>query len=143
MAPRRAFPALARALLFAALAGAGAFAGCGTVTFDPIVIGSTGSSRAGTTASSASTSTSGSNTTTSTSGGGGSGVPADCAEANRNVGCCDGNVDYYCRSGSTMLTKEICDDGNVCGWNAQEGYYDCVDAPGGADPSHTYPRDCP
>ena len=31
----------------------------------------------------------------------------------------------------------------VDGWNPAYGYYDCVAAPGGADPGGTYPIACP
>ncbi len=35
-----------------------------------------------------------------------------------------------------------CGAAQVCGWNAANGYYDCVAPPGGADPSGTYPEAC-
>jgi hypothetical protein len=41
-----------------------------------------------------------------------------------------------------MLTGGTCPSGTVCGWNASQGYYDCVASPGGADPSGMYPKLC-
>jgi hypothetical protein len=32
--------------------------------------------------------------------------------------------------------------GTVCGWNAFRGYYDCVAAPGGSDPSDMFAIAC-
>jgi hypothetical protein len=40
------------------------------------------------------------------------------------------------------VDAQVCTCGAVCGWNAAAGYYDCVPAPGGEDPSGTYPIAC-
>jgi hypothetical protein len=40
------------------------------------------------------------------------------------------------------VVPQTCTPGTVCGWNATQGYYDCVAPPGGADPSNTYPILC-
>ena len=67
-------------------------------------------------------------------------VPTTCAEANMTIGCCAGNVLYYCKT--TTLTSKACTGTTVCGWNATSSYYGCVAAPGGADPSGTNPLAC-
>jgi hypothetical protein len=72
---------------------------------------------------------------------GGSGkAPKTCTEADSKVGCCDGNVLYYCET-STVTSKK-CTGSDVCGWDSTSSYYGCVAAPGGADPSGTYPLTC-
>jgi len=78
---------------------------------------------------------------TTSSGSGGGGTPTTCAQADNDIGCCtsSGHL-YYCQTG--MLTGGTCPSGTVCGWNASQGYYDCVASPGGADPSGTYPKLC-
>jgi hypothetical protein len=70
--------------------------------------------------------------------------PTTCAGANSGKGCCgaDGN-NYYCASGATTVTSKTCTNGQVCGWSATKGYYTCVAAPGGADPSGANPIACP
>lgn len=71
---------------------------------------------------------------------GGSGTaPTTCTEADGKIGCCDGNVLYYC---SSSLTSKKCSGSDVCGWDKSSSYYGCVAAPGGADPSGTYPLAC-
>jgi hypothetical protein len=93
-----------------------------------------------TTASSSSSSGSSSSSSSSSSGGV---APTTCAETNGSVGCCDGSgAFYYCSAGSTSVRKTTCTSGKVCGWNTSDKYYGCVDAPGGADPSNTYPMEC-
>jgi hypothetical protein len=72
---------------------------------------------------------------------GGSGkAPKTCAEADSKVGCCDGNVLYYCET--TTLTSKKCSGSDVCGWDSTSSYYGCVAPPGGADPSGTHPLAC-
>lgn len=60
-----------------------------------------------------------------TGGGGNDVIPTTCDEAHGAVGCCsaDGGTLYYC-AGSGVLTSAACSLGS-CGWNANEGYYDC------------------
>ena len=79
----------------------------------------------------------------STGDGGAGGIPTTCAEANSSIGCCgsDGK-EYYCKTGATTVSASTCTAGNVCGWNATKGYYACVPAPGGADPSGMNPMAC-
>jgi hypothetical protein len=48
---------------------------------------------------------------------------------------------YYCDN-TMKLQSQTCTGGTVCGWSAANGYYDCVAAPGGADPSGTSPMAC-
>jgi hypothetical protein len=67
-------------------------------------------------------------------------IPTTCTEADNAVGCCAGNVLYYCMT--TTLATKTCTGSEVCGWDSSKGYYDCVAAPGGADPSGTYPLAC-
>ncbi len=73
-------------------------------------------------------------------GGGGGSVPATCAAADDKIGCCDGNTVYWCSSGS--VSSKSCSSGEVCGWDTSKSYYGCVAAPGGADPTGTYPLGC-
>ena len=84
---------------------------------------------------------------TSSSGGtssssGGTTAPMTCAQAGQAVGCCVGNTVYYCKASSSSITSKTCSNGEVCGWDSSESYYYCVPAPGGADPSGTYPQAC-
>lgn len=78
------------------------------------------------------------------SGGGGtdagSVVPTTCAQADQSAGCCVGNELYYCQSPTSSMTIKACTGGQVCGWDSK--YYDCVAAPGGPDPTGTYPINC-
>ena len=76
-----------------------------------------------------------------TDSGGGSQIPTTCAQAYQAFGCCVGNTLYYCSGGSTPTSK-TCTGTKVCGWNATDGYYDCVASPGGADPGGTHPIAC-
>jgi hypothetical protein len=71
-----------------------------------------------------------------------SGHPTSCGGADWGVGCCDASGDvWYCNSFGT-LEEQKCDSGKTCGWNPFLGYYDCVKAPGVADPSGLFPRAC-
>jgi hypothetical protein len=91
--------------------------------------GATSSATSGTTTTAASTSSS-------------SGGPLTCESVDQGVGCCDGSgVLHYCTKTMTVA-DQACTGGNVCGWDAANGYYDCVPAPGGADPSGTSPIAC-
>jgi hypothetical protein len=56
------------------------------------------------------------------------------------IGCCEGGELHYCNT--TKVVNKTCSGGEVCGWNATGGYYDCVTAPGGTDPSGTYSITC-
>jgi hypothetical protein len=74
-------------------------------------------------------------------GGSSGGVPTTCNQAYGSVGCCGpDNTNYYCTG--TTVTSKACTGTKVCGWSASEGYYACVAAPGGADPSEENPIDC-
>jgi hypothetical protein len=66
-------------------------------------------------------------------------VPTTCNGADNAIGCCASGVLYYCVS---TLTSKMCTGNKVCGWNDTAGYYDCVAAPGGADPTGTFPIGC-
>jgi hypothetical protein len=68
-------------------------------------------------------------------------VPTTCQQADNTVGCCVGDVLYFCSAGMNV-TQQACATGTVCGWNAAGPYYDCVMLPGGSDPSKTYPIAC-
>ncbi len=57
------------------------------------------------------------------------------------IGCCANNTAYYC-NGTTTPTAKACTGTKVCGWDTSASYYDCVAAPGGADPSGTNPIAC-
>ncbi len=54
-------------------------------------------------------------------------------------GCCEGMTIKWCQDG--QLHEEDCSGKPNCGWNAQEGYYDC-ETKGGADPSGDNPIGC-
>jgi hypothetical protein len=69
-----------------------------------------------------------------------SSVPTTCTEADDTIGCCDGKDLYYCKT--TTVTKKACTGSDVCGWDSKADYYDCVDPPGGADPSGKHPIAC-
>jgi hypothetical protein len=66
-------------------------------------------------------------------------VPATCRQADSKVGCCVGNVVYYC---DPTLTSKTCTGSDVCGWDGTSDYYDCLAPPGRADPTGSYPREC-
>jgi hypothetical protein len=70
----------------------------------------------------------GTSTTTSSSSGG-SGGPTTCADANGSTGCCIGNTEYYCASGSTTPTSKACTGSEVCTWNSTKSYYGCGTGP--------------
>ncbi len=59
-------------------------------------------------------------------------------------GCCMGNGDLaWCEDGyvCSLPCSENQPPQNTCGWNAEEGYYDCGQT--GADPSGEHPLECP
>ncbi len=123
--------------------GTGVGTGTGTgVTTETGVTSSTGqdssTSVAGSTSSASSASASASSGTSSASSGG---VPTTCAAADNAIGCCVGNSRYYC-SGTSVLTDDCTTNSKVCGWSTTYANYGCVDSPGGADPSGTYPLAC-
>ncbi len=70
-----------------------------------------------------------------------SSVPTTCTQAYGKIGCCANNTAYYC-NGTTTPTAKACTGTKVCGWDTSASYYDCVAAPGGADPSGTNPIAC-
>jgi sugar lactone lactonase YvrE len=55
------------------------------------------------------------------------------------AGCCDGETVKWCQDGE--LHDENCGDKPSCGWNAEDGYYDC-ETTGGADPAGEFPLAC-
>ena len=66
-------------------------------------------------------------------------MPATCADAAYEVGCCaaDGNV-YYCSKGA--LGTHSCAPG-TCGFDQNTGQYDC-NTSGAPDPSGLHPAAC-
>jgi len=76
--------------------------------------------------------------------GGEGNIPTTCAEANTIVGCCGpGEKNYYCASPTSTTVKSVtCAAGNVCGWSAADGDYECVAPPATSDPSATNPITC-
>jgi hypothetical protein len=83
----------------------------------------------------------GSNTTGT--GGSGGGTPLTCASVDDQQGCCDTKgVVHFCDPMGALLSQ-MCTLGQVCGWNDQKFYYDCVPPPAQADPSGMYPLACP
>jgi hypothetical protein len=62
----------------------------------------------------------------SSSSSGGSGAPT-CAEANGSAGCCVGNTEYYCSSGT--VKSETCTGSEVCTWSSTKSYYTCGAGP--------------
>jgi hypothetical protein len=83
-----------------------------------------------------------STSTSSTTGSSSGGVPATCVAAHDNIGCCNDDTVYYCKTGETTLTATSCTGSKVCGWEASESFYTCVAAPGGADPTNANPEAC-
>jgi hypothetical protein len=85
----------------------------------------------------------GSGGTTSAGGAGGSTTePATCDEAHGDRGCCDGATVYFWDTQGDQLASDDCSaKGQVCGWLADKGYYDCADA-ADADPAGTFPLAC-
>jgi hypothetical protein len=68
-------------------------------------------------------------------------IPTTCAEADNAFGCCAGNVLYYCKT--TTLASTTCSGTTpACGWETSKSYYNCVAAPGVADPGGTHPLAC-
>ena len=70
-------------------------------------------------------------------------VAKGCSGVDLN-GCCDGNTLVYCLS--DQLTSKDCSAGGssgngTCGWNSTNEWYDCGYE--GADPSGSYPLQCP
>ncbi len=68
------------------------------------------------------------------------GVCVDACQGVLYEGCCEGATAKWCEDG--VLNQIDCtgSEAGVCGWSAS-GYYDCVE--GGADPSGSFPLDCP
>jgi len=62
------------------------------------------------------------------------------------IGCCKGGSVYWCETGN-LYSQGCSADGQFCGWFAgdaytPEGYY-CMGSATGADPSGSWPIDCP
>ncbi len=55
-------------------------------------------------------------------------------------GCCDANTLNWCEDG--QLKTQDCSWDPKCGWNGQQGFYDCG-TQGATDPSGTLPKACP
>jgi hypothetical protein len=102
--------------------------------------GSHGSSSASSTGGGSSSSHHHSSGSASSSAGGS--VPTTCAETNQGYGCCLGDTVYWCSTNHTVGST-ACTGSKVCGWSTSAGEYECVTAPGKADPAGTYPMDCP
>ncbi len=69
-------------------------------------------------------------------------APNTCAEADNAIGCCDGEVNYYCTNGSNTVGSKTCGGGQVCGWDTQTGEYACVQPPTITDPTGQHPIAC-
>jgi hypothetical protein len=67
-------------------------------------------------------------------------LPTTCAQTNQGTGCCYDNNNYYCNE-LDEVHEVKCTGGEVCGWNAGDKYYGCVNS-AGSDPSGTYPIAC-
>ena len=88
----------------------------------------------------------GSGTAGTASGTGGSGTagtssggpPSTCAQANGDLGCCDGDNLYFCQ-GTMGPSMQAC-AGKGCGWDPMKNWYDCGFT--GSDPSGTTPLMC-
>jgi hypothetical protein len=75
------------------------------------------------------------------------GVPTTCAQADNLIGCCGpSNTNYYCATGATTVSSEVCPAGTVCGWGTDttgDSYYGCVEGTASSvDPSGEYPIAC-
>lgn len=77
---------------------------------------------------------------TSSSSSSGSG-PTSCSQVDGTVGCCEGNTNYYCSSGSTVTSK-ACTGTEVCTWNSSKSYYGCGTGPAMASPNSNQPIAC-
>jgi hypothetical protein len=108
------------------------------------VASSTSSSSSGTFATVSTSSSVASSTSSSGGGAGGSssGGLYTCPDVDFGVGCCDAGGKLFFCDVHGQVYEGICEGGSVCGWSADEGFYDCVAPPGGADPSGTYPLAC-
>jgi hypothetical protein len=71
-------------------------------------------------------------------------VPWMCDQADGNIGCCDGNLSYYCEGegGTGTLTMTSCSAGDVCGWSTSELGYRCVPSPAPVPPDGTPSSEC-
>lgn len=85
----------------------------------------------------------GGSSSSSSSSSSGSTGGLSCAQVDEGVGCCDdtGAV-RFCTSTDTTPRTTACAAGTACGWNATSKWYECVPAPGSAEPSGKYPMAC-
>jgi hypothetical protein len=65
----------------------------------------------------------GSSSSSTSSGSGGE----TCSEVNGSTGCCLGNTNYYCSSGT--VHSKACTGSDVCTWEASKNYYGCAPGP--------------
>ncbi len=65
-----------------------------------------------------------------------------CDMIDGGVGCCDSNGTLWFCDTLQEIISQTCVGGDVCGWNPEYGFYDCVPPPGGADPSNNFPMAC-
>ncbi len=59
--------------------------------------------------------------------------PASACGAIDGVGECQGDSVVWC-DGNALASLDCAAGGRVCGWNADQGFFDCVDAPVVVDP---------
>lgn len=52
----------------------------------------------------------------------------DCGEITTEGECTTANAVVWCEDGAPMV--QACDEGSVCGWDADHGWYDCLSGPG-------------
>ena len=69
-----------------------------------------------------------------------SGVCSNACSGLDYIGCCSGEVLYWCEEGT--LQASDCSGSPSCGWVNEEIGYNCG-ATGDADPTGSYPADCP
>ena len=52
----------------------------------------------------------------------------DCGEITTEGECTTANAVVWCEDGAPMV--QACDEGSVCGWDDDHGWYDCLSGPG-------------
>jgi hypothetical protein len=77
-----------------------------------------------------------------TCAGGGTVSSTDCQDVSFE-GCCDESGYVIWCEYNMLFCVDCAGIEGECGWNEEQQWYDCAEAPGGEDPSEEHPIDCP